>query len=560
MRARRVRCPSTPPTPPTLVDTPVASMESGSSVFIFKGFFPEPVAQSERFTAAVVPCRILASAGLLRSWEFRPTPHGRQTIAGVRPATGDEAPGAFNGVICELRDRSPAALDTLRRSKDTQMCEFINRPISDFEAISWCPLPPGIESVWVQASAPACTIAPSAEYPLLQTQVDSWLLKALPYGEACARELLETTRGFPRFWVNDREVARRPWLHCPKYQQLDQLCRNHPPHPHNTFSFRCLEVEYAASVLAQLQLGEGKRPGNAKGFQVSEAHTPLKEQACDWSGRKLDQAVVQDYIFGFGSLINTASRVSSDPDAVAAVPVRVAASVGYARSWNFQHPVAQLTALGLEKTEAGAGRTINGVVCPVLSTSGMEALDAREIGYKRVAIATEHLEPLSWQTLPDGARVWMYVPLGPAASTTALEVGEDNEDDEARAGVGLTGPSFHNPILQSYVDVCILGCLEYSEEFAREFVTSTSLWDGPWINDRQIPRRPWVHQPRYQEIDALLAAVIPEAFGRRRLSEEYSVDMMAEIARAGSQLGANEPAGEHASDSSILALQRELSY
>jgi hypothetical protein len=540
-------------------------MESSSSsssnrhrVFIFKGFIPE-ASGSERFTAGIIPCRILASAGLLRSWEFRPTPHGRQTIAGVRPATGSEAAGAFNGAICELRDGS---LDALRRSENTHMSEFISRPISDFEAVSWCPLPSGVEAVWVQASAPGFSIAPSPEYPLLQTQLDSWLLKALPYGEACARELLETTRGFPRFWVNDRELARRPWLHCPKYQQLDGLCRNHPPHPHNTFSFRCLEVEYAASVLArQLHLGEEGALGEEGflGFSPSEP-PPLNEQVCDWSGRKLDQAVVQDYVFGFGSLINTASRMSSDPDAVAAVPVRVAASVGYARAWNFQHPIAKITALGLEKTEAGAGRTINGVVCPVLSASGMEALDAREIGYTRVAIASEQLEPLSWQTLPDGARVWMYVPLGPLLSS---EVGEADDDDAARAGVGLTGPSFQRPILQSYVDVCILGCLEYSEEFAKEFLTSTSQWEGPWINDRQIPRRPWVHQPRYKEIDMLLAAVIPEAFGHRRLPAEYSVEMMAAIARGGlQQLGGDEH-DEHTSDedhSISVVARHELSY
>ena len=280
--------------------------------------------------------------------------------------------------------------------------------------------------------------------------------------------------------------------------------------------------------MARAEKGDEKDERKGRRLQPSGFDLQAALRDCEHNERPitLDQAVVQDYVFCFGSLINKASRVSSDPDAVAAVPVRVKASAGYARSWNFQHPNAKLTALGLEKTEAGAGRTINGVVCPVLSASGMEALDKREIGYKRVAIATKHLEPLSWQTLPDGARVWMYVPLGPAASTATLEAGEDN-DDEARAGVGLTGPSFHNPILQSYVDVCILGCLEYSEEFAREFVTSTSLWDGPWINDRLIPRRPWVHQPRHKEIDALLAAVIPEAFGRRRLPEEYSVDMMA---------------------------------
>lgn len=97
---------------------------------------------------------------------------------------------------------------------------------------------------------------------------------------------------------------------------------------------------------------------------------------------------MQDYVFGFGSLINPVSRIGSDPNTVDAVPVGVSQETGYARSWNFQHPIAKITSLGLEKTEPGQGRTINSVVVPVLTKAGMEKLDEREMGCTRVAVPT----------------------------------------------------------------------------------------------------------------------------------------------------------------------------
>lgn len=219
-------------------------------------------------------------------------------------------------------------------------------------------------------------------------------------------------------------------------------------------------------------------------------------------------AVIEDYIFGFGSLINTKSRCSSDPDAVDAVPVRISADVGYARSWNFQHPAAQITALGLEKTTLDSGQPINGVVTPVLTSAGMAAVDEREIGYTRVAITLEQLQPLGCSKFPDDARIWMYVPNG--------------RDEAGTPGVGLNPASFTHPILQTYVDVCVLGCLEYSEEFAIEFITSTRGWGCPWLNDREVPRRPWIHQPKCFTIDRLLERVIPTEFKNRMLPEEFA--------------------------------------
>jgi len=91
--------------------------------------------------------------------------------------------------------------------------------------------------------------------------------------------------------------------------------------------------------------------------------------------------------------------------------------------------------------------------------------------YTRVAVPIEELEVLlRWARLPANARIWMYVPNGRDATQTP--------------GIGLQGPSFRCPILQTYVDVCITGCLEVSEEYAIEFITSTSGWDGAWLNDR----------------------------------------------------------------------------
>jgi len=157
-----------------------------------------------------------------------------------------------------------------------------------------------------------------------------------------------------------------------------------------------------------------------------------------------------------------------------------------------------------------------------------------------VAIGIDQLEPLSWAVLPAGARVWMYVPNGrpplpsrksaagspsrcggskltpssPAgircsdggvffggseeASNGSIigsgggggSCGAAASRTEAAAvlpGVGLRSASFRCPILQSYIDVCVLGCLEHSEAFAEEFLRTTRGWDGDEPNPVSVP-------------------------------------------------------------------------
>jgi hypothetical protein len=51
---------------------------------------------------------------------------------------------------------------------------------------------------------------PDVEHPLLQSYIDVVIEGGLEYGEEFAREIVETTDGWSRSWLNDRELARRP--------------------------------------------------------------------------------------------------------------------------------------------------------------------------------------------------------------------------------------------------------------------------------------------------------------------------------------------------------------
>ena len=66
------------------------------------------------------------------------------------------------------------------------------------------------------------------------------------------------------------------------------------------------------------------------------------------------------FIFGYGSLINTASRNSTATKAVPAIPVRVSAAFGFIRTWS-DHSPSGFTALGLRRPDQGeTAMTING--------------------------------------------------------------------------------------------------------------------------------------------------------------------------------------------------------
>lgn len=194
-----------------------------------------------------------------------------------------------------------------------------------------------------------------------------------------------------------------------------------------------------------------------------------------------------DFLFGYGSLVNRQSRAGSSSaetflhDAIPASLVP-SARLSLRREWNFRSKT-RMTALGVRRVPLSDAREINGVIYPVRAAD-LPAIREREVGYDMVQVHPENVKFESWQRLPAGARVFVFVPQGDSAMPADAE----------------------NPILQSYVDVCVTGFLEYGEPFARKFVRTTFGWSRHWVDDRLLPRRPWVYQPKWKVVDTILGS------------------------------------------------------
>lgn len=180
--------------------------------------------------------------------------------------------------------------------------------------------------------------------------------------------------------------------------------------------------------------------------------------AKDWWGVKLPDEPTQ-FIFGYGSLVNSASRDSTVGKKIHAIPVRVSAAFGYLRTWN-DRSTSGFTALGLRKPGSSENAsTINGVIYPV-DGDDMAKYDVREKGYARVEVPREDIEAVSWMRLPESGKVWVYIPVKP----------------NGELGVGLPAANAQFPLLESYIDVVVEGGLEYGDDFARELIETTSDW------------------------------------------------------------------------------------
>jgi len=201
-------------------------------------------------------------------------------------------------------------------------------------------------------------------------------------------------------------------------------------------------------------------------------------------------------IVGYGSLMEDASRRRTSPRAGPAHPVEVA---GFRRGW-----FARGSSVGFSTTYLGVVEDresrLNAVAYPV-DAAELEATDAREASYCRARVPPADLAPRErGYAFPADAQTWIYV--GTPES--------------------VAPPDARFPIVQSYVDVFLSGCLEQEERhgipgFAAECVATTAGWSASWVNDRIFPRRPFIHQPRARQIDQLLAARLGELYARIRI-------------------------------------------
>jgi hypothetical protein len=223
----------------------------------------------------------------------------------------------------------------------------------------------------------------------------------------------------------------------------------------------------------------------------------------------LSPSITQHYVFGYGSLICAQSRAISVPtlSSRSVLPVRIHNLV---RTWNKRSLESGATFLGVQQrqlqrlthptvvpTAFRKGCSCVGVLIPLDSTSlensrqELNALDKREVGYDR------QLVPLPWIHRVDDLLLYQddnnnnngydrsnnYNKYNDLYQGTFLDFTSAAANAASTTAVWTYVPHVSNPasmeypIAQSYVDICLKGCLDISEAFLQEFVTSTVGWD-----------------------------------------------------------------------------------
>ena len=207
------------------------------------------------------------------------------------------------------------------------------------------------------------------------------------------------------------------------------------------------------------------------------------------------------YIVGYGSLIDEQSKRITDPTAQENFPVIIK---GYKRSWSAHGDLPGLNATFLSIHE-DKNSSINGVIYKLSNPDHIQQYDKREMAYCRKELNITQIKIYS-SPLPDKKQIWIY--------SAAQETNNP--------------PTKDFPIVQSYVDIFIHGCIQIEEKFrisnfAKDCIKSTEQWSVHWENDRIFPRRPSLHEPYARKIDTLLKEMLPDEFKRINTIPEFCV-------------------------------------
>lgn len=473
------------------------------------------------------PCRLLADAGLKRMWGLQmqqkeetldfPWQGGCDSscfsMLALRPRCLDDQPSTLNGVICmAYSDEELTAVRAFyQKFKNALLCRL---PISHFEAVSWQSLPE-VDWVYCVVCSDAAFQAPSYNSPILQSYLDNICMQFKAYGDDFMQELLETTQGWSPYWLDDqpryidyedKDMTERHLL-WRKLQEVLPFARR----------VRKNVATYPANALVKLP-------------ELEPCHRTMVKSG------PIHQKEIKYFTFGMGSLINTPSRVgTAGVVAQNAIPVRICPAYDFCPCWNFQNYAggSQLTAGGMvlrtdPRLKNRDAETI-GVIYPCPGDeAAMASQDEREVGYTRFNIPIEFIHSLDhWQKVPDGVTVFQYVP--------NTELPDDHPQRAKKQDGAITPrapfPLREYPLSQTYIDTCILGCIEHSRKMASEWIQGFIGWpdrNNPhWINDRELPRQPWLKTPEFQIVDTIVAEALPESFTFRKLPAEYGSHYLA---------------------------------
>lgn len=267
------------------------------------------------------------------------------------------------------------------------------------------------------------------------------------------------------------------------------------------------------------------------------------------------------FIFGYGSLICHRSRAVTAPS-LASKPAMPVLVEHLARTWSARipHQKDSTSSTGKElkqntndilhgQTAMGIERAWNtkciGVLIEVDDVE-LDYFDAREGGYDRVEIDLLHIHGLNDNEDLEDSHVVLEKASHKRKSQSESKTSDSGDLDDVKVWVyipHLSLPANKNyPIVQSYVDIIMRGCLDYSSNFVAHFLNTTHGWwhhelgqdkdniplDGNaeeldhfvWIEDRENPLyvRADITWSKEQGalLDQYLESHMPLAFTKRR--------------------------------------------
>lgn len=239
---------------------------------------------------------------------------------------------------------------------------------------------------------------------------------------------------------------------------------------------------WAVCVLAMAVVG-------ASPVAAEDADRPACADAID--------ASVPQYIVGYGSLMMRSSKLTTAPEAGRNLPVRVK---GFRRGF-----FAKVGPYGGKATMLGVVENGDAEMVAALyrmfDLENFLTQDARESVYCRQQVAPDAIEMLDGSNVPTDGQIWLYKLLPES----------------------VAAPSEAYPLVQSYVDLFLGGCIAMAAQvtvegvdFAKECVRTTTDWSTHWVNDRIHPRRAYATVPLAAQIDELIDEMLPEAFAAIR--------------------------------------------
>ena len=155
------------------------------------------------------------------------------------------------------------------------------------------------------------------------------------------------------------------------------------------------------------------------------------------------------YIFGYGSLVNTRSRLDTIKSAVKAYPVVIDEKFGYERDYHYRDRIGKgaQRVFGIEKNP-NKDTLINGALFKV-PNDRLKDMDSRENNYKKIRIPWKHILTHGKPNLETSVPIYTYQPL-PEIST-----------------------GHRGKVYGEYLDITIQGFLQYGIPFTRLFFDTT---------------------------------------------------------------------------------------